>query len=695
MTRLRLILLALISVMVSAFALNTTPASANSALQNAIRPPQERPVLPNEQTLATTHFLIHYTTSGEHAVDTTDSDGSGVPDYVEAVAESAEFTWSFQIEEAGWVPPPSDEGLGGDSRIDIYLEEVFDNYDAAGYTEMEGGYTGDNPNSPEVERRASHSYISLDDDYFDPNAPDEINEIEYMQSTLAHEFNHAVQAGYDAFDAHSWLYESTATWMEEETYPDLNGGIYFLDDSFGQPDACLVAESGWYGNYAFIKMLSERYGRDLIRTIWENMRAREGFDAVNLALEPFNTSLALEARDYGVAMLLRDYTEGDLYPGVYLEGTANEGEFSPGTGVQSLGVDYIRVRASGLIDVTLNADPDVLTLRAVGIRGTDADVIDAVNGRLTLDPASYDEVYLLVHNILHAEEEDDCADDDYSINVAASSGSPTAITIVRSAANYGDTHITETSGEDDDDEGEPEGGLPFGGTQAGTSTSSSGLDLDFTPIVPESTPAGYTFTSASIWTPEDFGEAADFYMPGAAESANYFYANADDFTIKITESPSPYATLEEWVEDIDYTLDSDFDYEREVLVYGTTEVLIEDLTDDESILHSATLIYNGLFIVIDSDLSREDALAMVEIVLGSEAGVAPIEPTATTFITPVPANPLPTPAPAATPVADVTDDAVIAGLSLFTILICCTGLCIVGLAGGLAAFLLMRRKPSM
>ena len=43
------------------------------------------------------------------------------------------------------------------------------------------------------------------------------------------------------------------------------------------------------------------------------------------------------------------------------------------------------------------------------------------------------------------------------------------------------------------------------------------------------------------------------------------------------------------------------------------------------LLHSATVIYNGLFIVIDSDLRREDALAMVEIVLGSEAGVPAVD----------------------------------------------------------------------
>src|SRR5687767_8337554 len=140
MTRFRWIITALLIAALSTLAQSTPPASAHV---DTMRPPQERPELPNEQTFGTTHFLIHFTTSGEHAVDTTDANGDGTPDYVEAVAESAEFVWDFQINQYGWTPPPPDEQSGGDDRLDIYLEEVFDNYEAAGYTEMEGGYTGD------------------------------------------------------------------------------------------------------------------------------------------------------------------------------------------------------------------------------------------------------------------------------------------------------------------------------------------------------------------------------------------------------------------------------------------------------------------------------------------------------------------------------------------------------------------------
>ena len=45
------------------------------------------------------HFLIHYDTSGFHAVDKTDSDSNGIPDYVDFVAATFEDVWTKEIDE--------------------------------------------------------------------------------------------------------------------------------------------------------------------------------------------------------------------------------------------------------------------------------------------------------------------------------------------------------------------------------------------------------------------------------------------------------------------------------------------------------------------------------------------------------------------------------------------------------------------
>ena len=48
--------------------------------------------------------------------------------------------------------------------------------------------------------------------------------LENLQVTAAHEFFHAVQFAYDAVDD-QWFMESTATWMEDEIYDDVNDNL--------------------------------------------------------------------------------------------------------------------------------------------------------------------------------------------------------------------------------------------------------------------------------------------------------------------------------------------------------------------------------------------------------------------------------------------------------------------------------------
>ena len=82
-----------------------------------------------------------------------------------------------------------------------------------------------------------------------------------MQVTFAHEFFHAIQFGYDAWDR-IWFLESTAVWMEDEVYNDINDNYYFLELWMKQPHVALDYSRAphWYGSWIFFRYLSEHFG---------------------------------------------------------------------------------------------------------------------------------------------------------------------------------------------------------------------------------------------------------------------------------------------------------------------------------------------------------------------------------------------------------------------------------------------------
>src|SRR5690606_493120 len=128
------------------FATDEEVAFAEQALRVLINGPIE--------TLATEHFLIHYTTEGEDAIE---------EDFLEEIAETVEEVYDIQINELGWAVPPRDLGQGGDGRIDVYIEYITDAY---GYASSSSA-AGDNPNTDFVEESASAAYLVLDNDYTD------------------------------------------------------------------------------------------------------------------------------------------------------------------------------------------------------------------------------------------------------------------------------------------------------------------------------------------------------------------------------------------------------------------------------------------------------------------------------------------------------------------------------------------------
>lgn len=383
----------------------------------------DRPRL-SGQTLVygTEHFLIHYTNSGDDMVLVGDADGSGLPDYVEQVGAAMETSWQVEIVQMGWAAPPSDDGIGGDARYDVYLANIYGD-GTAGYTD--GGYRdttiGDNPNTTVVENDASFSYITIDNDFREDHT---IPAVEMMQVTAAHEFNHALQFGYDGNEPADWLWEATATWMEDMVYDHINDAEYYLDAVLGDTGACQVAQESrsgdyhWYGNWIFLRYISETYGPDVIRNIWENTVHHDGYSAIETALNNVGTNLDEVFKAYSVALLTLNFEEGASYPVLALKGEVSVGNtFRPNDGVSQMGADYLSLigldKLSGIASVRLQGGDAGWV---VGLRGSEADVFHMQAGLANIDGRLYDHIYLIVYNLSRANREGECAPLPYSVS---------------------------------------------------------------------------------------------------------------------------------------------------------------------------------------------------------------------------------------------------------------------------------------
>lgn len=277
----------------------------------------------------TVNVCIHWVETSADAPPLLDSDGDGIPDYVEAVAQTLEEVWATEIEAYGYRPPRPDTSSanhGPDGRLDVYLADVgSDGYYGYCTTDDPAAYSG---SSYDVS-----AYCVLDDDY----APGQFgglgaSGLDALRVTAAHEFFHAVQAAYDFFED-GVLLEGTATWMEDEVYDEIDDNRQYLEKSpLERPDipfdlAVLDGSSplsGFqYGAWIFYRYLSEVIaGPELIRRIWEHADAAGSapdlysLQAIDAALRERGSSFGSAFASFAAANAVASevYEEGESYP---------------------------------------------------------------------------------------------------------------------------------------------------------------------------------------------------------------------------------------------------------------------------------------------------------------------------------------------------------------------------------------------
>ena len=194
------------------------------------------------------HFSIDYLTTGTHAVPAVDTDVNGIPDYVERAAEFLDFTWTQEIDSAGFGSP---NHSGGDGRYNVSFENLGPGF--YGYCSPSG------VDGSELTHLVLSSTFSGMGGNDDPAG----NVIGAMKVTCAHEFKHASQRVNSGWSESIYWNELDATWAEEYVFDYVNDSMHnFMGygDPFSHPHWGLDNEdTHQYEDYPWEDFLHQRF----------------------------------------------------------------------------------------------------------------------------------------------------------------------------------------------------------------------------------------------------------------------------------------------------------------------------------------------------------------------------------------------------------------------------------------------------
>ena len=268
-----------------------------------------RPILDNEQTYisADSHFKVHYTTSGYHAVDTISTHVTGLPDWVWETAETAEYAYRLLVDTLGFDPLPQDNYGGPES--DIYIQNYAGSVYAYTYPEDPVTSTTDQPYD-------YTSYMVIDNDYKEIGYNS--NGLDGLHVTVAHEYFHMVQLGYNWWESNGlpgvsssmgdqYFFAWSSTWFEERAYPEVNDYVQYIVAFFYRPTDYLWASSYEYAMGPFLYFLQDIYDDSLlVRKIWDKIKRQYAFQSMTEVIEENGGNLAT---------LYNDFMRGCYYTG--------------------------------------------------------------------------------------------------------------------------------------------------------------------------------------------------------------------------------------------------------------------------------------------------------------------------------------------------------------------------------------------
>jgi hypothetical protein len=286
-----------------------------SGTQKVLAKQLAAPVLSGtESTLLSSsgRFRIHYTTSGADAVPSLS--------WVQSVAQTFEDVAS-SYSTLGWRMAPTSSA----APYDVYLLDLA--------PQRLYGQTTSSQSIPSAGfSNAYGSFMEIDNNFTDsiyltafggPFSP-----TQSLQITAAHEYQHAIQYGYNIF-FDIWFAEATASWHEDELYDGVNQLYNYIPGWFNNSalpldTAVNVNTGGGYSRWIFNRYLAERYDGasvNFIRSAWEKLATLNstGGNAdipmvpvlENLLITaPFNSSLGADFFGFARRVYLRDWGTG-------------------------------------------------------------------------------------------------------------------------------------------------------------------------------------------------------------------------------------------------------------------------------------------------------------------------------------------------------------------------------------------------
>lgn len=293
-------------------------------------------------------LCVHWVERGRDAVAPQDTDGDGVPDWVETTQQTLETAWKHYA-RTGYRAPLSDEGRsshGPNDKIDVYLADVA-SLGFYGYCPPDGLERGE---------RTSSGFCVLDNDYAYEQVSTEPTVA--LRAAVAHELFHLVQFAYDARED-LWLMEGTSTWMEDEVFDTVNDNWNYLGTStLAHPGIPIDYGQDYFpfGAWTWWRFLSEYFGTakqpapQVIREIWEAAgdpgKPRDSLTATRFVLGQLDVGFQRAFSDYSALSHVsrRWYFEGAdaPYPQAPMARRLTLSRARPGTGaLRTVTLDHL------------------------------------------------------------------------------------------------------------------------------------------------------------------------------------------------------------------------------------------------------------------------------------------------------------------------------------------------------------------
>jgi len=270
------------------------------------------------------HICIHWVPTTRDAPPSTK--------WVNQMLKMMNNVWTYEVKKLGYHRPISDGTRGGRSgKFDVYLKELF-HQGLYGLTVAE--------QRTSYNKHLYSSYLLIDNDF--KRSQFHAKPLQVARVTAAHEFFHAIQYGYDVSED-PWLMESTATWMEDQFDDSSNDNRQYLPWSqLRRPGTPLdTFDNGsfeQYGNWVFFEYLSEHYGRDVVRSVWNHAASFHGGGheysaaAIRSALGKHGGMTSVFGKyASGNTVPGRSYSEGRAYPAAPLSSKVTLTQAAPAT----------------------------------------------------------------------------------------------------------------------------------------------------------------------------------------------------------------------------------------------------------------------------------------------------------------------------------------------------------------------------